>query len=122
MISSNLNTTHRLHILPPDVEFWSRSLRSTDSGWLISSVLFPINLIGVHRFSAVLDLTMWKVNIYDSTRSMNFFRRYKIGGEFQSFGDSIISKVDVIEYGNDYPDGHRETAIVEFIEAIDMPQ
>ncbi|CAH1415089.1 unnamed protein product [Lactuca virosa] len=41
---------------------------------------------------------IWKVDIYDSARSMNFFSKYFTGGEFTSFGDSIISELDVIEY------------------------
>ncbi|CAH1418128.1 unnamed protein product [Lactuca virosa] len=53
---------------------------------------------------------------------MSFLSKYKIGGEFQSFGDSIISELDVIEYWNDFPDGHRENATMEFVETIDAPQ
>ncbi|CAH1454158.1 unnamed protein product [Lactuca virosa] len=64
----------------------------------------------------------WKVHIYDSARSMNFFSKYLIDGEFKSFGDSIISKLDVIEYWNDFPDGHKDNAIVEFIDIVDVPQ
>ncbi|CAH1452917.1 unnamed protein product [Lactuca virosa] len=101
MISSNLNTKHRLHILPLDVEFWSRLLAVTDSGWLLSSVLFPINVVGTHWFMAVLHLDTWKVDIYDSTRSMNFFSKYLTSGEFKSFGDSIISELDAIEFWKD---------------------
>ncbi|CAH1444101.1 unnamed protein product [Lactuca virosa] len=121
MISSNLNTTHRLHILPLDVEFWSRLLTVTDSGWLISShiaiwtndvggypkwkdvdmVLFPINVVGVHWFLAVLYLNTWKNS--------------------KSFGDSIISELDVIEFWNDFPDGHKANTNVEFVDTIDGP-
>ncbi|CAH1423022.1 unnamed protein product [Lactuca virosa] len=85
-------------------------------------VLFLINVIGVHWFLAVLHLNTWKVNIYDLARSMNFFSKYKIGAEFKNFGDNIISELDVIEYWNDFPDGHRDNVIVEFVEAIDAPQ
>ncbi|CAH1420897.1 unnamed protein product [Lactuca virosa] len=83
-------------------------------------VLFPTNVIGV--LLAVLDLQMWIVIIYNSAQSMNLFNKYKVSGEFESFGDSFNSELDVIEYWNYFPDGHRDTAIVNFIEAIDMPQ
>ncbi|CAH1450566.1 unnamed protein product [Lactuca virosa] len=53
---------------------------------------------------------------------MNFFSKYKIGGEFKIFGDSIILELDVIEYWNDFPDGHIDNATVEFVETIDVPQ
>ncbi|CAI9265689.1 unnamed protein product [Lactuca saligna] len=85
-------------------------------------VLFPINVIGVHWFLVVLHLNIWKVHIYDLALSMNFFSKYLIGGEFNSFGDSIISELEVIEYWNDFPDGHKDNAIVEFVDTIDAPQ
>ncbi|CAH1428399.1 unnamed protein product [Lactuca virosa] len=151
-ISSNLNTKHRLHMLTLDVEFWSRLLAVTDAGWLISShiaiwsallmerrsiangvgghpkwkdvdmVLFPINVPHTHWFLAVLHLDIWKVHIYDSARSMNFFTKYLTSGEFKSCGDSIISELDVIDYWNDFPDGHKDNAVVEFIDIVDAPQ
>ncbi|CAH1425302.1 unnamed protein product [Lactuca virosa] len=40
MISSKLITKHRLHMLPLDIDFWSRLLAVTHQGWLISSVTF----------------------------------------------------------------------------------
>ncbi|CAI9288409.1 unnamed protein product [Lactuca saligna] len=131
--SSSETATHASTLQQPQVE---RSYMSSDTStrnvengvggypiWKdVDKVLFVINVVGVHWFLAMLHLKIWKVNIYDSTRSMNFFTKYKIGGEFQSFGDSIISKLDVIKYRNDFSDGHRDTAIVEFVEAIDAPQ
>ncbi|CAI9285805.1 unnamed protein product [Lactuca saligna] len=36
VISSNINTKHRLHIFPLDVVFWSRLLAVTNFGWLLS--------------------------------------------------------------------------------------
>ncbi|CAI9288283.1 unnamed protein product [Lactuca saligna] len=102
MISSNLNTKYRMHILPLDVEFWSRHVANGVRGrhkWKdVDMVLFPINVVATHWFMAVLYLDTWKVDIYDSARSMNFFSKYLTGGEFKSFGDSIISELDVIEY------------------------
>ncbi|CAH1444969.1 unnamed protein product [Lactuca virosa] len=53
---------------------------------------------------------------------MNFFSKYFTGGEFTSFGDSIISELDAIEYWNDFPDGHKDKARVEFIDIVDVPQ
>ncbi|CAH1450686.1 unnamed protein product [Lactuca virosa] len=53
---------------------------------------------------------------------MNFFPKYFTGGEFKSFGDSIISELDVIEYWNDFPVGHKDKASVEFIDIVDAPQ
>ena len=85
-------------------------------------VLFPINVVATHWFMAVLHLDTWKVDIYDSARSMNFFSKYLTGGEFKSFGDSIISELDAIEHWNDFPVGHKDKAIVEFIDIIDAPQ
>ncbi|CAH1416329.1 unnamed protein product [Lactuca virosa] len=64
----------------------------------VDMVLFPINVPHAHWFLAVLHLDIWKVHIYDSARSMNFFTQYLTGGEFKSFGDSIISELDVIDY------------------------
>ncbi|CAH1440110.1 unnamed protein product [Lactuca virosa] len=126
MISSNLNTTHRLHILPLDVEFWSRNVANGVGGYPkwkdVDMVLFPTNVVGVHWFLAVLHLNTGKVHIYDSARSMNFFSKYLIGGELRSFGDSIISELDVIEYWNDFPDGHKAHATMEFVDNIDAPQ
>ncbi|CAH1426508.1 unnamed protein product [Lactuca virosa] len=40
VLSSKLITKHRLHILPLDMDFWSRLLSVTDKGWLLSSVTF----------------------------------------------------------------------------------
>ncbi|CAH1446568.1 unnamed protein product [Lactuca virosa] len=53
---------------------------------------------------------------------MNFFSKYLIGGEFKSFGDNIITELDVIKYWNDFPDGHKANATVEFVDTIDAPQ
>ncbi|CAH1413528.1 unnamed protein product [Lactuca virosa] len=126
MISSNLNTTHMLHILPLDVEFWSRNVANGVGGYPkwkdVDMVLFPINVVGFHWFLVVLRLNTWKVHIYDSTRSMDFLSKYLIGGKFKIFGDSIISELDVIEYWNDFPDGHKANATVEFVDTIDEPQ
>ncbi|CAH1426462.1 unnamed protein product [Lactuca virosa] len=85
-------------------------------------VSFPINVISVHWFLAVLDLQMWIVTIYDSAQSMNLFGKYNIGGEFESFGNSIISELDLIECWNYFPDRHRDTAIMKFLQAIDVSQ
>ncbi|CAH1425428.1 unnamed protein product [Lactuca virosa] len=43
-------------------------------------------------------------------------------GEFKSFGDSIIEELDAIDYWKDFPDGHKENAVVEFIDIVDAPQ
>ncbi|CAH1414874.1 unnamed protein product [Lactuca virosa] len=110
MISSKLITKHRLHMLPLDIDFWSRLLAVTHQGWLISSVLFVINVVGAHWFMTVLHLDTWKVDIYDSARPMDYFSKYLTGGEFTSFGDSIISELDAIEYWNDFPVGHKDKA------------
>ncbi|CAH1430148.1 unnamed protein product [Lactuca virosa] len=96
-ISSNLNTKHRLHMLTLDAEFWLRLLAVTDVGWLISSVLFPINVPHAHWFLAVLHLDIWKVHIYDSARY-------------------------AIDYWKDFPDGHNDNAVVEFIDIVDATQ
>ncbi|CAH1442855.1 unnamed protein product [Lactuca virosa] len=85
-------------------------------------VLFPINVPHAHWFLAVLHLDIWKVHIYDSTRCMNYFTTYLTGGEFKSFGDSIIEELDGIDYWKDFPDGHKENAVVEFIDIVDAPQ
>ncbi|CAH1453647.1 unnamed protein product [Lactuca virosa] len=125
MISSKLNTKHRLHILPLDVEFWSMNVADGVGGYPkwkdVDMVLFPINVLGVHWFLAVLHLNIWKVHIYDSTRSMNFFSKYLMGGEFTSFNDSIISELDVIDYWNDFPDGHKAKATIQFVDTVDAP-
>ncbi|CAI9304467.1 unnamed protein product [Lactuca saligna] len=57
----------------------------------VDMVLFVINIIGAHWFMAVLHLDTWKVDIYDSAQPMDYFSKYLTGGEFTSFGDSIIS-------------------------------
>ncbi|CAH1425276.1 unnamed protein product [Lactuca virosa] len=88
----------------------------------VDMVLFPINVPHAHWFLAVLHLDIWKVHIYDSTRCMNYFTTYLIGGEFKSFGDSIIEELDVIDYWKDFPDGHKDNAVVEFIDIVDAPQ
>ncbi|CAH1450767.1 unnamed protein product [Lactuca virosa] len=88
----------------------------------VDMVLFPINIIGVHWFLVVLHLNTWKVHIYDSAQSMNFFSKYLTSGEFKSFGDSIISELDVIEYWNDFPYGYKDNTTVEFVDTIDAPQ
>ncbi|CAH1448597.1 unnamed protein product [Lactuca virosa] len=85
-------------------------------------ILFVINVVGAHWFMAVLHLDTWKVDIYDSTRPMDYFSKYLTGGEFKSFGDSIISELDAIEYWNDFPVGHKDKAKVEFIDVVDAPQ
>ncbi|CAH1412957.1 unnamed protein product [Lactuca virosa] len=121
-ISSKLNTKHRLHMLTLDVEFLVELLAVTDAGWLISSVLFPINVPHAHWFLAVLHLDIWKVHISDSARCMNYFTTYLTGGEFKSFGDSIIEEIDAIDYWKDFPDRHKENAVVEFIDIVDAPQ
>ncbi|CAH1444171.1 unnamed protein product [Lactuca virosa] len=87
-----------------------------------SMVLFPINVPHAHWFLAVLHLDIWKVHIYDSARCMNYFTTYLTGGEFKSFGDSIIEELDVIDYWKDFPDGHKDNAVVEFIDIVDAPQ
>ncbi|CAH1422843.1 unnamed protein product [Lactuca virosa] len=71
---------------------------------------------------AVLHLDIWKVHIYDSARCMNYFTTYLTGGEFKSFGDSIIEELDAIDYWKDFPDGHKDNAVVEFIDIVDAPQ
>ncbi|CAI9294834.1 unnamed protein product [Lactuca saligna] len=53
---------------------------------------------------------------------MNFFSKYLTGGEFKSFGDSIISELDAIEYWNDFPVRHKDKATMEFIDIVDTPQ
>ncbi|CAH1448363.1 unnamed protein product [Lactuca virosa] len=125
-ISSNLNTKHRLHMLTLDVEFWSRNIANGVGGhpkWKdVDMVLFPINVPHAHWFLAVLHLDIWKVHIYDSARCMNYFTTYLTGGEFKSFGDSIIEELDAIDYWKDFPDGHKENAVVEFIDIVDAPQ
>ncbi|CAH1442010.1 unnamed protein product [Lactuca virosa] len=85
-------------------------------------VLFPINVPHAHWVLAVLHLDIWKVHIYDSARSMNYFTTYLTGGEFKSFGDSIIEELDAIDYRKDFPDGHKDNAVVEFIDIVDAPQ
>ncbi|CAH1419186.1 unnamed protein product [Lactuca virosa] len=122
VLSSKLITKHRLHILPLDMDFWSRLLSVTDKGWLLSSVLFVINVISAHWFMAVLHLDTWKVEIYDSARIAGYFSKYLTGGEFTSFGDSIISELDVIEYWNHFPVGHKDKAKLEFVDVVDVPQ
>ncbi|CAH1453068.1 unnamed protein product [Lactuca virosa] len=52
---------------------------------------------------------------------MNFFSKYLTGGEFTSFKDSIISELDVIDYWNDFPDGHKAKATIQFVDTIDAP-
>ncbi|CAI9277947.1 unnamed protein product [Lactuca saligna] len=84
--------------------------------------LFPINVPNAHRFLAVLHLRIWKVHIYDSARRMNYFTMYLTGGEFKSFGDSIIEELDAIDYWKDFPDGHKDNVVVEFIDIVDAPQ
>ncbi|CAH1454342.1 unnamed protein product [Lactuca virosa] len=80
VLSSKLITKHRLHILPLDMNFWSRLLSVTDKGWLLSSVLFVINVISAHWFMAALHLDTWKVEIYDSARIAGYFSKYLTGG------------------------------------------
>ncbi|CAH1432723.1 unnamed protein product [Lactuca virosa] len=125
-ISSNLNTKHRLHMLTLDVEFWSRNIANGVGGhpkWKdVDMVLFSINVPHAHWFLAVLHLDIWKVHIYDSARCMNYFTTYLTGGEFKSFGDSIIEELDAIDYWKDFPDGHKDNAVVEFIDIVDAPQ
>ncbi|CAH1417733.1 unnamed protein product [Lactuca virosa] len=82
----------------------------------------PINVPHAHWFLAVLHLDIWKVHIYDSARCMNYFTTYLTGGEFKSFGDSIIEELDAIDYWKDFPDGHKDNAVVEFIDIVDAPQ
>ncbi|CAH1451488.1 unnamed protein product [Lactuca virosa] len=53
---------------------------------------------------------------------MNFFSKDLTGGEFTSFGDRIISELDVIDYWNDFPDGHKANTTLEFVDTIDTPQ
>ncbi|CAI9269928.1 unnamed protein product [Lactuca saligna] len=69
-----------------------------------------------------LHLDIWKVHIYDLARCMNYFTTYLTGGEFKSFGDSIIEELDAIDYWKDFPDGHKGNAVVEFIDIVDVPQ
>ncbi|CAH1420894.1 unnamed protein product [Lactuca virosa] len=85
-------------------------------------VLFVINVISAHWFMAVLHLDTWKVEIYDSARIAGYFSKYLTGGEFTSFGDSIISELDVIEYWNHFPVGHKDKAKLEFVDVVDVPQ
>ncbi|CAH1445602.1 unnamed protein product [Lactuca virosa] len=122
VLSSKLITKHRLHILPLDMDFWSRLLSVTDKGWLLSSVLSVINVISAHSFMAVLHLDTWKVEIYDSARIAGYFSKYLTGGEFTSFGDSIISELDVIEYWKHFPVGHKDKAKLEFVDVVDVSQ
>ncbi|CAH1445919.1 unnamed protein product [Lactuca virosa] len=88
----------------------------------VDMVLFPINFPHAHWFLVVLHLDIWKVHIYDSARCMNYFTTYLTGGEFKSFGDSIIEELDAIDYWKDFPDGHKDNAVVEFIDIVDAPQ
>ncbi|CAI9296754.1 unnamed protein product [Lactuca saligna] len=88
----------------------------------VNMVLFPINVVATHWFMTVLHLDTWKVDIYDLTRFMNFFSKYLSGGEFKSFGDSIISELDVIEYWNNFRVGDKDKATMEFIDIVDAPQ
>ncbi|CAI9299533.1 unnamed protein product [Lactuca saligna] len=88
----------------------------------VDMVLFPINVPHAHWLLAVLHLDLWKVHIYDSTQCMNYFTTYLTGGEFKSFGDSIIEELDAIDYRKDFPDGHKDNAVVEFIDIVDTPQ
>ncbi|CAI9296442.1 unnamed protein product [Lactuca saligna] len=53
---------------------------------------------------------------------MSCYSKYLTGVEFKSFGVNIISELDVIEYWNDFPDGHKDNAIVEFVDTIDALQ
>ena len=85
-------------------------------------VVFPLIIPHVHWFLAVLHLDTWKVDIYDSARCMNHFTKYYVGGEFKSFGDSIIEELDAIEYWKDFPDEHKDNTVVEFIDIVDAPQ
>ncbi|CAH1423301.1 unnamed protein product [Lactuca virosa] len=41
---------------------------------------------------------------------------------FDSATFKYLEKLDVTEYWNDFPDGHKDNAIVEFVETIDVPQ
>ncbi|CAI9263972.1 unnamed protein product [Lactuca saligna] len=76
----------------------------------VDMVLFVINVVGTHWFMVVLHFDTWKVDIYDSARPMDYFSKYLTGGKFTSFGDSVISESDAIEYWNYFPVGHKDKA------------
>ncbi|CAI9279643.1 unnamed protein product [Lactuca saligna] len=88
----------------------------------VDTVIFVINVVHAHRFLAVLHLDTWKVEIFDSAQVASYFSTYLTNGEFKSFGDSIISELDVIEYWKHFPIGHRDNAKVEFVDVVDTPQ
>ncbi|CAH1434908.1 unnamed protein product [Lactuca virosa] len=41
---------------------------------------------------------------------------------YHGFKDSIISELDVINYWNDFSDGHKTNATIQFVDTIDAPQ
>ena len=85
-------------------------------------VIFVINVVHAHWFLAVLHLDTWKVEIFYSTRVAGYFSMYNTNREFKSFGDSIISELDAIDYWSHFPIRHRDKAKVKFVDVVDAPQ
>ena len=79
-------------------------------------------MVEKHWFLAELDLRTWKVNIYDSATSINYFEQYKSDGSFTKFGQSILKELEEIYYWDSFDLSAKKTHTPEFVKAKNAPQ
>ena len=81
-----------------------------------------INVPNAHWFLAQIDLVSWKVTIYDSAKYCDYFRTFKEEETFHKFGQKLLRLLDTIFYWDHLPSTPRRTDVMEFVEAVDVPQ